>query len=429
VTALVGVLLIVAMSVVAIAIDGGLLLDYRRKVQASADAAALAAAWDLFNNYGTNSGLDPSGTANDSGLATAAANGFNNDADDDALTDPNDAGKSVVTVNIPPLSGPFQGQAGYAEVIIQYYQSRGFSGLFGSGNIEVTARAVARGHPGNIGILILDSSLSEAAEIDGNVNILNGGQIYVNSSDAAGTVVATTSKLSTGGLNLVGGLDNKGSITYTEGGGLKTGLAAVADPLANIPEPTTAGLVNQGSVSISADTTLQPGIYTNIVINSGAVTMAPGLYYFANGGSLQLKGGSLSGTGVLIFDDTGGDNMINHATAPVDITPPTPTRGGTWPTGTTSATYNGISFWIPRTQTKEVHIENTCNLNMPGTWYAQAGEYDIRPDGASTVFNIGNYICDQAEWGQGFDSKGKSNGILNMNPPSAAPTWRPILVE
>ena len=162
--------------------------------------------------------------------------------------------------------------------------------------------------------------------------------------------------------------------------------------------------------------------------------MSPGIYYFASGGSLQLKAGSLTGTGVMFFDNTGGDNILHPAAGPVNLTPPTTQTGGTWPTGTTSSTYNGISFWISRAQTKEVHIESTSNLTMSGTWYAQGGEYDIRPDGSDTTFNIGNYICDQAEWGQGYSAGtaaggGKSNGIININPPGAAPTLRPILVE
>ena len=83
-----------------------------------------------------------------------------------------------------------------------------------------------------------------------------------------------------------------------------------------------------------------------------------------------------------------------------------------------------------RAYTGEVHTESSYNLTMPGTWYAQGGEYDIRPDGPSTTFNIGNYIADQAEWGQGYDnSQNKSNGIINMNPTTGVPTLRPRLVE
>src|SRR5207245_2293908 len=120
-TALVAISLTAIIGVVAIALDAGLLLDNRRAAQAAADAAALAAADDLFVNYGTNNGLDPHNDAQNSALATAAANGFNNDG----VT-------SVVSVSIPPASGPFKGKAGYAEVIVQFNQSRGFSSLFGS---------------------------------------------------------------------------------------------------------------------------------------------------------------------------------------------------------------------------------------------------------------------------------------------------------
>jgi uncharacterized membrane protein len=169
---LVAISLVAIVGVVAIALDGGLLLDNHRQVQSAADAAALAAADDLFSNYITNNGLDPSGTAKVSALSTASANGYSNDG----VT-------SVVTVNIPPKSGNFVGKAGYAEVIIQFNQKRNFSSIFGSGSLPVKARAVARGNPGNIGILILDPHLQGALEIRGNVNILNGGQLYSNSDN------------------------------------------------------------------------------------------------------------------------------------------------------------------------------------------------------------------------------------------------------
>ena len=72
VAVLVAVCLIPVLGVVAIALDGGLLQHNRRAVQAAADAAALAAASDLYNNYGANSGVDVTGTAVAQGLAVAA---------------------------------------------------------------------------------------------------------------------------------------------------------------------------------------------------------------------------------------------------------------------------------------------------------------------------------------------------------------------
>jgi hypothetical protein len=309
--------------------------------------------------------------------------------------------------------------------------------------LPVRARAVASGIPGNIGILILHPHLMGACEIDGNVNILNGGQIFSNSDNTVandapsrnctGSIyVANTATISTGGMNVISSLVNNGTINYTNNGGLNNYTDPIPDPLASIPEPTTSGLTNYGSVTVSGGW-LQPGIYQDITIKGGTVTLEPGIYYLASGGSFNMNGGSLQGTGVMIFNNTGGDNvfgMDNPAQGPINLTPPTPTSGGTWPTGTTSATYSGISMWLPRSQTTEAHVESAFNLTMSGTWYGQNAEYDIRPDGALTVFNVGNYICGMAEWGQGYNnSQNHCNGLINMNPGTAAASLRPTLVE
>ena len=269
---LVAVSLIAILGIAALAIDAGRTLDNKRQLQAAADAAALAAADDLFTNYYANGGSDPSGTAKASALSSAAANGFSNDGVN-----------SVVTVNIPPTSGIASGKPGYAEVIVQLNQTRAFSSVFGSGAVSVNARAVAMGVPGNIGILILDPHLQSACEIDGNVNILNNGQIYCNSdsttpndsaSPNSGSIyLASTANLQVAGINIIssGNLNNGGAtLSYLNNGGLSYYNGAIADPLANIPEPTTAGLTSYGDVTITSNTTLQPGIYGNITIQSGS---------------------------------------------------------------------------------------------------------------------------------------------------------------
>lgn len=53
VAVIVALSLVAVLSVVALALDGGILYEDRRDIQAAADAAALAAADDLFNNYGS----------------------------------------------------------------------------------------------------------------------------------------------------------------------------------------------------------------------------------------------------------------------------------------------------------------------------------------------------------------------------------------
>jgi hypothetical protein len=444
IVALVALSLTAILGVVAIALDGGLLLDNHRSVQAAADAAALAAADDLFAHYGQNSGLDPNNTASGSATSTASANGYSNDG----VT-------SVVTVNIPPSTGSFKGKAGYAEVIIQYNQKRGFSSIFGSGDLPVTARAVASGKPGTLGILILDPHLQGALEIRGTVNLLNGGQLYSNSDNttpndaasagATGSVyVGSGITVTAGGINVLKSLVADGTVTYTNNGGLKYYTTPVPDPLANIPEPTTTGLTNQGSVTVTSNTTLNPGVYNNITIGTSGggsvptVTLSAGIYYIANGGSFTLNSGTLQGTGVMIVNNTQQDTVFgwtNPATGTINLSPPVinadgTNSGGTWPTGTSAATYAGISMWVPRSWTQEVHFQSDHNATISGTWYAQGAEYDIRANGSSVVFNIGNYICDLGEWNQKTGGNANTGtGTININPGTAAAILRPTLVE
>src|SRR5439155_14685414 len=101
--------------------------------------------------FWTNSGKDTNGAGNTAALAAAAKNGYANDGS--AATKA--AGTSTVVVNIPPQSGIYTGKDGYAEVIVTYYQARGFSNLFGSGAVPIVARAVAIGMPvaAQVGIL------------------------------------------------------------------------------------------------------------------------------------------------------------------------------------------------------------------------------------------------------------------------------------
>jgi uncharacterized membrane protein len=61
VSILVVVSLIPIVGVVAIAVDGGVLLSDRRQAQRAADSAALAAAVDLFTNWNKSAGVDSSG--------------------------------------------------------------------------------------------------------------------------------------------------------------------------------------------------------------------------------------------------------------------------------------------------------------------------------------------------------------------------------
>jgi uncharacterized membrane protein len=113
-------------------------LSERRHAQAVADAAACAAAADLYLGNSIS-------TAQQSALRTAAANGYTNDGTVSIIT-PNatDANNNPLHgIWIPPISGDYVGNSHYAEVVVQWNQYRTFSNIFGSGLIPIRARAVA----------------------------------------------------------------------------------------------------------------------------------------------------------------------------------------------------------------------------------------------------------------------------------------------
>src|SRR5947199_6477864 len=122
----------ILVGVAAIAIDGGAIMDDVQKVQAAADASALAAAEQLYALWQTGNGLDVGSNAKNAALALAATNGYNNDGTNSQIT-PNAfttglsgqgqgiGGATSVQhgIFIPPITGDHVGQNGYVEVVIQ----------------------------------------------------------------------------------------------------------------------------------------------------------------------------------------------------------------------------------------------------------------------------------------------------------------------
>ena len=83
-----------------------------------------------------------------------------------------------------------------------------------------------------------------------------------------------------------------------------TGAASLADPLAGLAAPSSSGLTNYGSVSLtSGSRTISPGIYSSIkVSNSASLTMSPGTYIIKGGGFSVSGNANVSGSGVTIYN-------------------------------------------------------------------------------------------------------------------------------
>jgi hypothetical protein len=415
---------------VALAIDGGTLMEDRRHVQATADAAALAAAADLFANFPSNQGVDLHGTARASALATAAGNGFSNDGV-----------QSVVTVNFSPQnyqSGPNAGQPlppGYVEVILQYNVGRLFSGVFGSNTIPIRARAVARGQWGPVGnkVLSLNETASGAVSVNNNANVNINGGLLVNSNSSSAVTVAPTASLTATSLTLNGGggglLGVVGSLLsgvlgllgLGGGGGSSTPPVnygpTLPDPLRSLPppDPVQLGLSVQSAtkLNISGPRNLYPGVYQGgITISQGAsVTLHPNAngtpgIYFIQGGGLSVSGNSsvtmVSGNtaGVMLYNDwQNSTDSINLAgTGSLVLAPPS------------SGAYQGMTIFQKRgtstTPAPALTVVGSGNVNITGTIYAAYS--DVTLTGVSgNNFVAGQIIADSVT--------ATGNGTMNVD--------------
>ncbi len=411
----VAVSLIALLGFVALSLDGGMLMDKRRQAQGASDAAALAAAGDLYANWWITSsaygaqykGLDPAGTAKAAAKAAAAANGYTDGVDN-----------CTVTVNIPPLSGPFAGKACHTEVIISHAQPQYFSRLFGSTTVAYGARSVSRGRRGGINdaIICLDPTGRGALSAGGNAVIkVTGAPIQVNSNDYAAMTTSGGNATMTADQFLVGGTPGFSGVGFT--GPIVSNSPPIPDPLASLPYPDPSTMViqsrNKTSFSGNRTVTLQPGVYQGgISITGGTVNLAPGIYYMDGGGFSVGGQGNLNGTGVLIYN------------APLSNSDTISLAGGGGITLSPMLTgpYQGILLFQDRTSTAPVSVSGNGSVPMTitGTFYAASATLSVTGNGTSDTIGS-QYIS--------YDLKLGGNGTYFCSwSPDLTPGTREILL-
>jgi hypothetical protein len=372
----------VLVGILAVCLDGGVLLAERQRAQATADSAALAAAADLFKNWNTYAGVDTPGTAAKSANTIAAANGYT-------------SSNSTITVNIPPKSGDHVNVNGYAEVIVNYNQGRYFSQLWSKNTITVSARAVARGmlitgtaNPSDtLGLLVLSTNGNVVTQkgTGASINVLGGRTFALNDTttstfnDAGQPSITATAFVF---ANSQANLNNppptlNGPITYN---------TRTPDPLSSFTAPTTSGLPSQ---SYTGQSTINPGIYTGLVnIGNNNVVMNPGIYYLqpdasGNAGISVGGGGSLDGTsGVFIYVAPGTGTLTMFAqgngsgTSVVNLNP------------IAVGNYRGISIWVDSgwaAGSQTVVLGGTPNSNIFGTVYTPSSNLELHGSVNGTV--------------------------------------------
>lgn len=376
VVVVVAVSLVTLMGFVALSLDGGILLNQRRKIQSTGDAAALAAAGKLYYNFSYDLGIDPAGTAKQAALDTAAANGYENGVN------------CTVTVNIPPLSGKFKNVPGHVEVLISYDQPRFFSKLLGSGNIPVGSRSVARGRKYSFkdAILVLDPTGKGSLNAGGGGTItVTGSPIQVNSTSSEGTIANGNGIIVAPEFDITGGTSSPGGGTLT--GTLLSNAAPIPDPyqFLPVPDPTTMTVQSYNKTQISGGNTvtLQPGVYKGgiSITGKGNVNLAPGIYYMDGGGFNWGGQGSLTGNGVMIY------NAPTSTSDKIDLSG----QGTCTLSAPTSGPYQGFTLFQDRTSSVPINVTGNGAMSITGSFYAASATLNITGNGTTDVIG-GQYI-------------------------------------
>jgi hypothetical protein len=263
------------MSLLALALDGGAIQRQRRLTQKAADAAAVAAAIEIYRGR-----ID---SVQASALSEARRNGYADGANG-----------VQVTVTYPATSGYFIGNM-FVSVTVEKRMGTMFSAIIGRDSAVVRSRATGGLGPSNYCLVLLAPTGTTLSVKSGTVSTNNCG-VAVNSTSSNAVETPSNGDIVTPFMSVSGGPS-----TAPDGvsGTYSSGSPQLPDPLGYLTMPTV-GACNgaYGAYANFSGTVLNPGVYCGgIGIDHGTVAFNPGLYILAGGG-LSLKHATVTGNGV-----------------------------------------------------------------------------------------------------------------------------------
>jgi hypothetical protein len=278
----------------ALIVDGGLAMNNQRRLQNVADSIATSVA----NRYVRGS---------TSAQCIAAANEIRSVSYPNSNTFAWNAGTNN-SVNNPPISGPYAGNAKFIEVVVTAPYPGILSSIFSRTASTIKARAVAgmESHVTGEGVITLDPCLRPGLEVSGGSQLIVAGAVICNSGGAGydqnnywtdlGIQQYSASVANNGTMKcelalVRGGVDTVSNFqNYTDGAPnpLYANIRSIfPDPYrllpipkpANTPSITNWNTSKKVAYSTGQTATLTPGIYEDISITGSAnVTFSPGTY-------------------------------------------------------------------------------------------------------------------------------------------------------
>ena len=219
-------------------------------------------------------------------------------------------------------------------------------------------------------IIVLDPSAGGALSLSGNASINLPGRVYVDSSSSSALSASGNAEIKATVIDVHGGVQKSGNASFSPAP--ITLAATTPDPHAALASPSTSGLTNYGSESLSGNSsaTIEPGIYSQISASgNGTLTFDSGLYIIEGGGLTVSGNASVTDFGVTIFNagnkysTTGGTygSISLSGNGSYNLSPPT------------SGTYAGVVIFQSRDNTKVLTLSGNAS-GMTGTIYAPAAE-------------------------------------------------------
>jgi Flp pilus assembly protein TadG len=342
--------LVVLLGMLGLGIDFGYLRYEKGRMQAAADAAAIAGAAEvLYTDVST------------AAQAAATADGF-----------ANGTSGVTVTVNHPPLSGPNSGNSNYVEAIVAQNQPTFFMKVLGVNSVPLSARSVALGSSPNC--------LYGLGTSGDSIDILLLATVHcgvISDANLGGLGVLNATSIGVHGV--VNGL------VFTNPPA-RTGIPQVSDPFASLTAPTAGSCVTHPTQTIiNTTTTLNPGTYCGgIMLSGGHATFNPGVYIL-NGGGLGMTsalGGVATGNGVTFYNTGTGTGSCNTCYGSINSF----FTFGSSLTAPTTGTYAGILFFQDRSNPQPANFDFDASVGTR----TLTGAYYFADATVSFLANFGN---------------------------------------
>jgi Flp pilus assembly protein TadG len=389
-------------SFLALAVDAGNVYYTQRNLQTLADAAAIAGALEISAC---------NGTAKCSAMTTAANYAF--------TTENSAPTGATLTINNGPsalgTNDPNNGKINYVEAVVTQTMNTYFAGIFGAHSVSLYARSEA-------GYATSTTSTGPGL-VTNNLTLNSGASVTQATGSTCGIYDNATSGLSANSgvtidvnnFNYVGSSYNKNCGSCTTYNPLPTiNSATKANPFASLTAPSQPSTSSTNVGTISGNTTLSPGYYSNDVnFNSGTytVTLNPGVYYFGSGFSIDSDV-TINGTGgVTIFIGSGASVNINSA-ANWNITAPTAAQITADPTAYDSCTScANMAIWDTGSA---LNLDAASGSTFGGSVYVPNGTLTL--NGGSTASAYGSIYASSVMLDSAISLKCSGGGSTSGSP-------------